>query len=336
MVITQTPYRMSFFGGGTDYPPFFQEYGGSVISTTFDKYCYVTARHLPQFFDYRNQITYRKIERTNCIEDIEHPAVHNAMKMLNMYDMHLAHESDLPSRSGLGSSSAFAAGMIEAFYALKGKHIGKYELAQKSIYLERTLCNEKGGWQDQIAVAYGGLNRIDFKDNNFYVNPIVISNERKELLDNHLMLFFTGFSRMSSDIADLQIKATNDKTRELKEMLALVDDAEQVLTSKCDILEFGRMLDYTWSLKRGLTEKTSNSTIDNIYRRAKNAGAIGGKLMGAGGGGFFIIFAEPDKQEKIKEELRDLLHVPFQFTNEGTRILYYVPEYYNIPETKEK
>lgn len=336
MVISQTPYRMSFFGGGTDYPPFFQQFGGSVISTTFDKYCYVTARHLPQFFDYKNQITYRKIERTNTVDEIEHPAVRNAMKMLNMYDMHIAHESDLPSRSGLGSSSSFAAGMLKAFYALKGKHVSKYQLAKEAIYLERTLCDEKGGWQDQIAVAYGGLNRIDFTAENFSVSPIIISGERKTDLNNHIMLFFTGFSRVSSEIAEAQVAATKDKTSELKEMLSLVDDAEDILTSKCDIMEFGRLLDYTWNIKRGLTTAISNSSIDEIYKKAKDAGAIGGKLMGAGGGGFFMIFAEPEKQGRVREKLKDLLYVPYQFTDEGSKILYYVPEYYQTPENFNK
>jgi len=332
MIITQTPYRMSFFGGGTDYSGFFNEYGGSVISSTFDKYCYVTARHLPQFFDYRNQVTYRKIERTNTPDEIEHPAVRNAMKMLNMYDMHIAHESDLPSRSGLGSSSSFAAGMLKAFYALKGKYVDSYQLAKDSIHLERTLCNESGGWQDQIAVTFGGLNRINFNANNFEVNPIVMSNERKQLLNDHLMLFFTGISRNSSDVAASQVSLTNDKTAELKEMLSIVDDAEKILTSKCHISEFGKLLDCTWKIKRSLTSKISTTYIDDIYKTAMDNGAIGGKLMGAGGGGFFMVFADPEKQEQIKKALSKLLYVPFKFTNHGSHILYYASEFYNVTE----
>ncbi len=238
MVITQTPFRMSFLGGGTDYQPFFSEYGGSVISTTFDKYCYVIVRHLPRFFEYKNQVVYRIIEKTSTVEEIQHPAVRNAMKMLDMHELHITYDSDLPARSGLGSSSSFAVGMLNGFYALKGKYAGKEKLAKDSIYLERELCSESGGWQDQIAAAYGGLNRIDFHGTEFTVNPIVISKERKCSLNRHLMLFFTGFTRFSSDIAAEQIKVAHDKTAELKEMLSLVDDGERILTSKRDIMDF--------------------------------------------------------------------------------------------------
>lgn len=331
MVITQTPFRMSFFGGGTDYQPFFEKYGGSVISTTFDKYCYVIVRHLPRFFEYKNQVIYRKIEKTGTVDEIEHSAVRNAMKMLDMHELHITYDSDLPARSGLGSSSSFAVGMLNGFYALKGKYAGKEQLAKDSIYLERDLCDESGGWQDQIAAAYGGLNRIDFHGDEFTVNPIIISNERKHSLNKHLMLFFTGFTRFSSDIAAEQIKATHDKTAELKEMLSLVDDGEKILTSKCNITEFGKLLDYTWKIKRGITPKISNNTIDGIYSKALESGAIGGKLMGAGGGGFLMLFAEPDKQPKVQKALSELLYVPFEFEDDGSKIMYYKPEDYDLP-----
>lgn len=331
MIITQTPYRMSFFGGGTDYQPFFQEHGGSVISTTFDKYCFVTVRHLPRFFDYKNQVTYGKIERTNTIDEIEHPAVRNAMKMLDMRELRIVYESDLPARSGLGSSSSFAVGMLNGFHALKGKYAGKKQLAEEAIYLERVLCNESGGWQDQIAASFGGLNRVDFHGDDFTVNPIIISKERKKALNDNLMLFFTGFTRMSSDIAETQVKVIKDKTQELLEMLALVDDGERILTSKgTDISDFGRLLDYTWKLKRGITSKVSNNTIDDIYNKALQNGALGGKLMGAGGGGFLMLFVPPEKQEHIKKVLSNLLYVPFEFENGGTRIMYYQPEDYEL------
>lgn len=333
MIITQTPYRMSFFGGGTDYQSFFREHGGSVISTTFDKYCFVTVRHLPRFFDYKNQVTYGTIERTNTIDEIKHPAVRNAMKMLDMRELRIVYESDLPARSGLGSSSSFAVGLLNGFHALKGKYVGKKKLAEEAIYLERTLCGESGGWQDQIAAAYGGLNRIDFQGDDFTVNPIVISKERKKALNDHLMLFFTGFTRMSGDIADAQVKATKNKSQELLEMLSLVDDGEKILTEKgTDISEFGRLLDYTWKLKRSITSEISNDTIDAFYEKAMKNGAVGGKLMGAGGGGFLMLFVPPEYQANVRKVLSDLLYVPFEFETGGTRIMYYQPEDYETAD----
>lgn len=341
MIITRTPFRMSFLGGGTDYPPFFLEHGGSVISTTFDKYCYVTVRHLPHFFEYRNQVTYGKIERVVDVDEIEHPTVRNAMKMLNMYDLRIVYEADLPARSGLGSSSSFAVGMLAGFHALKGRYAGVEKLAEESIYLERELCAESGGWQDQIAVAYGGLNRINFnQDGSFSVRPLIMPRERKAMLNNHLMLFFTGFTRISGDIAAEQEKSVKAKKRELLELLSLVDDGEHILEGKGDLLEFGRLLDYTWRLKRGLTSCVSNDSIDAIYQKARAAGALGGKLMGAGGGGFFMLFVEPEKQPAVQEVLHDLLYVPFCFENSGASILYYHPEEFDLtfvpPNEKEE
>ena len=330
MIITQTPFRMSFFGGGTDYPEFFKENGGSVISTTFDKYCYVTVRHLPRFFDYKNQVTYGIIERTNSADEIKHPAVREAMKYLDMRELRIVYEADLPARTGLGTSSSFAVGMLNAFYALKGKYADKRKLADDAIHLERELCNESGGIQDQIAVSFGGLNRIDFSGMGYNVTPVIISIDRKKALNENLMLFFTGFSRMSSEIADKQKKNTKNKLKELNEMKSLVDDAEKVLTSKCDLNEFGRLLDYSWKLKRGITDEISTSAIDQIYEKALNAGAVGGKLLGAGGGGFLLFYVEKDKQPKVKEALEDFLYVPFEFEDAGTRIMYYQPEFYEI------
>ena len=330
MIITRAPFRVSFCGGGSDLPSFYEKYGGSVISTTFDKYCFVTVSHLPRFFDYKNQITYSKIERTNTIEEIEHPAVREAMKYLNMHELRMVYEADLPARSGLGTSSSFAVGMLNAFYALKGKYADKMQLAKDAIYVERVLCNESGGVQDQIAASFGGLNRINFSSEGYNVHPIVIEAERKKKLNENLMLFFTGFSRFSSDIAKSQEKATRDKTTELKEMLGLVDDAEKVLTSKGDLNEFGRLLDYTWKLKRGITSDISNNSIDELYTRAIRAGAIGGKLLGAGGGGFLLFYVEKDKQFAVLKELKELLYVPFEFENVGTRVLYYKAENFDI------
>ncbi len=321
---------MSFFGGGTDYEPFFNEYGGSVISTTFDKFCYVSVRHLPRFFEYRNQLTYSRIEKTSSVDEIEHPMVRNAMKMLNMAELSIGYDADLPARSGLGSSSSFAVGLLNAFHALKGHYISKEQLAGEAIYLERELCAESGGWQDQIAVAFGGLNRINFRPGEFEVRPIIITNQRKEQLNNNLLMFFTGFSRLSSEIAREQVKATRDKTRELLEMLALVDEGENILSKRHGNLDdFGRLLDTSWKIKRGITNKVSTNTLDLIYDKAIKHGALGGKLLGAGGGGFFIFYVPEERHLEVKETLKDLLFVPFRFENAGTEVMYYQPEDYD-------
>ena len=335
MIITKTPFRMSFFGGGTDFPGYYNEHGGSVISTTFDKYCMVSVGHLPRFFDYANQLTYSRIERTKTVDEIEHPAVRNAMKYLDMHELRIDYEADLPARSGLGTSSSFAVGMLNAFYALKGKYVDKKQLADDAIYLERTLCNESGGVQDQIAASFGGLNRIDFYEGGYNVSPVIISADRKRQLNNNLMLFFTGFARFSGEIAQAQEKNIKDKQAELKEMHRLVDDAHKVLTSKTDLNEFGKLLDYTWKLKRGMTSIISNDSIDEMYRRAINAGALGGKLLGAGGGGFILLYVEKDKQPMVKQALNDLLYIPFEFENDGTKIIYYQAEDFNPDEATD-
>lgn len=328
MIITQTPFRMSFFGGGTDFPDFYKEHGGAVISTTFDKYCYVNVRHLPRFFDYSTELSYSRIERVRHVDEIQHPAVREAMKFLDMHELRLTYEADLPARSGLGTSSSFAVGMLNAFYALKGKYADKRKLADDAIYLERILCNETGGVQDQIAAAFGGLNRINFKVDGYEVNPIIISPERKQQLNRNLMLFFTGFSRFSSDIQMGTQKAMIDKQAQLLEILALVDDAEKILTSKCGLNEFGRLLDYTWKLKRGISSGISTDSIDGLYEKGMKAGALGGKLLGAGGGGFLLFYVEEDKQEHVRKVMEELLYVPFEFENGGTRVIHYTPEMY--------
>jgi len=328
MIITKTPFRMSFFGGGTDFPGFYEQHGGAVISTTFDKYCYVTVSHLPRFFEYSTQLVYSKMEYISAVEDIEHPAIREAMKFLDMHEMRIAYDADLPARSGLGTSSSFAVGLLNAFYSLKGKFADKRRLADEAIYLERVLCKESGGIQDQIAASFGGLNRINFNSEGYTVEPIIISPERKNILNENMMLFFTGFSRFSSDIQKGTETALKDKTKELLEMLSLADDAQNILTSKCDINEFGRLLNHTWELKRGIASKISTNAIDELYAKAMQAGALGGKLLGAGGGGFLLFYVEKEKQEAVKAAMSHLLHVPFKFENDGTRVIHYSPETY--------
>jgi len=329
MIITKTPFRMSFFGGGTDMPEFFKEHGGSVISTTFDKYCYVNIRHLPRFFDYSTELTYSKIERVNTFDDIQHPAIRNAMKLLDMHEIRLTYEADLPARSGLGTSSSFAVGMLNAFYSLMGKYADKKKLADEAIYLEREMCQEAGGWQDQIAASFGGFNRINFSANGYEVLPIIISPERKKQLNDNLMMFFTGFTRFSSDVQKANAIGNVDKIIQLKEILSLVDDAERILTNKkVDLDEFGRLLDHTWRLKRQIGSAVSTNRIDEVYEKGIQAGALGGKLLGAGGGGFFVFYVQPEKQQVVKQAMKDLMYIPFEFENGGTKVIHYTPESY--------
>ena len=316
MIITQTPFRMSFFGGGTDMENFFKKYGGAVLSTTFDKYCYVNVRHLPRFFEYSTELSYSKIERITDIEDIDHPAIKNAMELLDMHEIRLTYEADLPARSGLGTSSSFAVGMLNAFYALKGKYADKKKLADEAIYLERVLCQEAGGWQDQIAASFGGLNRINFNtDGTYDVLPVIVSQERKKNLNNNLLMFFTGFTRFSSDVqkANASTKETREaKEKRLREMLSLVDDAENVLTDKeSDLDDFGRLLDHTWKLKRQTGSAVSTDGIDILYEKGIQAGALGGKLLGAGGGGFLVFYVRPEHQEAVKRAMKDLMYIFF-------------------------
>ena len=329
MIITKTPFRMSFFGGGTDMESFFREHGGAVLSTTFDKYCYVNVRHLPRFFDYSTELSYSKTERVTDVEQIQHSLIRNAMKMLDMHEIRLTYEADLPARSGLGTSSSFAVGMLSAFYALKGKYADKKRLADEAIYLERVLCNESGGWQDQIAASFGGLNRINFSADGYEVFPVIISPERKKRLNSNLLLFFTGFTRFSSDVQKVNRLDDRSKVAQLREMVSLVDEAEKVLTDRsADLDEFGRLLDHTWKLKRQTGAAVTTDSIDSLYSKGIRAGALGGKLLGAGGGGFLIFYVQPEYRESVMRAMSDLLNIPFRFENGGTRVIHYSPEQY--------
>lgn len=321
---------MSFFGGGTDMPAFFNEHGGAVISTTFDKYCYVNVRHMPPFHPYISELVHNRFERVNNIEEIEHPLIRECMRLHDIHEIRLTYEGDLPARTGLGTSSTFAVGMLNAFCALKGKMMSHRQLAEEAIHVERDILKEHGGWQDQVAAAYGGLNRIDFKDGDFSVHPIIISPERKHELDENLMLFYTGIQRFSSEIQADTFAKPVDKTKQLLDMLALVEEAEKVLTDRNTSLnEFGKLLDHTWKLKRGTGAKVSNGSIDELYDIAIKAGALGGKLLGAGGGGFLLFYCEKEKQSSLVRALEKLMVVPFNFENEGAQVLYYNPQSYS-------
>ncbi len=325
MIISRTPFRISFFGGGTDYPVWYRENGGAVLSTTIDKYCYITLRYLPPFFPYKHRIVYSNTETVKDIEEIVHPAVKAALKFMNVEKgMEIHHDGDLPARSGLGSSSSFTVGMLNSLYALKGSMVPKSKLAKEAIYIERDVLKENVGVQDQIAAAFGGLNRITFgKDEKFIVEPITIGADRKKELESCLMLFFTGFSRTASEIAKAQIENTPQKSKELNIMRQMVDEALGILCGSGDISDFGRLLNKTWELKRSLTNKISNPEIDKIYEKAKFSGALGGKILGAGGGGFMLLFVPSERKQKIREALNGLLEVPFHFDNGGSQIIYY-------------
>ena len=337
MIISRTPFRISFFGGGTDYPVWFREHGGAVLATTINKYCYINLRYLPPFFEHKSRIVWSRIESVMSVDEIQHPAVREALRFMEISQgIELHHDGDLPARTGLGSSSAFTVGLLNALYGLTGRMPSKLQLAREAIHIEQERLKEHVGSQDQVIAAFGGLNRIQFsKDGGFDVTPLILSELRAAQLQDHLMLFFTGFSRNASDIAADQIKATARKSAQLKRMREMVDEAIALLQGSDDLAAFGRLLDESWQLKRGLTEKISTARIDEMYETAQRAGAIGGKLLGAGGGGFLLLFARPEEQERVKEALEGLLHVPFRFETGGSRIIFYeAPEAERAPRTK--
>lgn len=321
MIITKTPFRMSFFGGGTDFPDFYRHHGGTVLSTTIDKYCYVTLRDLPALYPYHTEVVYSKTERVGAIGEIEHPLVREALLFQGVDRVHLAYDADLPARSGLGTSSAFAVGLLLAIHEKRGEHPTKQELAREAIYLERTLCRESGGVQDQIATAFGGFNRIDFEGEDFTVTPVNISAERRLALRENLMLFFTGTSRYSMELQAAHQAVLQDKAAELCRMRDMAREATALLSGTGSLDEFGALLDEGWRLKRGMTDRITNTHIDDLYARAMAAGALGGKLLGAGGGGFLLFYVPREKQDAVRAALADLTQIPFSFENEGARLL---------------
>ena len=329
MIISRTPFRISFFGGGTDYPVFYEENGGAVLSTSINKYCYVICRYLPPFFDYKYVIRYRKHEETQTISEIKHPSARECLGFVDFdRGVEIHHNADLPAMSGLGSSSAFTVGLLNALYALKGKMTTKRQLALDAIHVEQDRIKESVGSQDQTITAFGGFNKIEFGGpQKILVSPITIDQDKLDSLQNHLMLFFTGFPRSASEIAAEQIKKTPEKKRELKAMMEMVDEAIDVLNGGQDrLVDFGRLLHETWKIKRSLTPHITNSFIDEVYEAGMEAGALGGKLLGAGGGGFMLFFVKPELQHKVKEKLGKLLYVPFKFHDLGSQIIYYAPE----------
>lgn len=325
MIISRTPFRISFFGGGTDYLAWIQKHGGAVIGTTINHFCYISCRYLPPFFDHKYRICYSKIENTKFIEQIEHPTVKGVLSYLKFHDqgLEIHHDADLPARAGLGSSSAFVVGLCNALLALRGQSISKGELAQLAIHIEQNIVNETVGCQDQTLTAHGGLNCAYFFPNgNISVQPVIASENRIEMFQNHLLLFFTGFSRYAHEIAKSKVANFQMRTNELHRMREMVNEALDILQNENqDLLAFGELLHETWQLKKSLSDKISSPAIDEIYEKALKAGAMGGKLLGAGGGGFMLFFVPPDKQEAVKQALGFLLHVPFRFEDSGSSII---------------
>ncbi len=331
MIITSTPFRISFFGGGTDYPVWFREHGGAVLAASINRYCYLSCRFYPPFFEFKHRVVWSRIELVNDVGEIQHPAVREAIRFMKITEgLEIHHDGDLPARSGLGSSSAFAVGMLHALYALRGAMVSKHRLAEEAIHLERDLLKEDVGIQDQITTAYGGLNLITIDASGaFNVRPVPITTMRKKELEDHLLLVYTGVARTASDIAKKQIVSIPTKTAVLLQMQKLVYEAADILTGQGDICEFGRLLHETWELKKKIASEITTPLVDDLYKAARDAGALGGKLLGAGGGGFVLLFVRPQTRQAVLEALKNYLMVPFELESNGTHVVLYEPERYS-------
>lgn len=328
MVITRTPFRISFFGGGTDYPAWYRDNGGTVLATTINKYCYLSVRYLPPFFWHKFRIVYSKMETCNSIDEIAHPAVREIIRFLKINKgLEIHHDGDLPARSGLGSSSALTVGLLNALHALRGEMPNKQSLAKESIHLEQDILKETVGSQDQVLAAHGGFNHITFhKSGEITLRPITLPPKRTAELESHLMLFYTGIPRIASKVARSYVKKINNQKKQLNIMQDSVEKAISILTSSRDIRSFGEQLDEFWQIKRSLSPQVSNPFIDKIYKKSQKAGAIGGKLLGAGGGGFLLLFVPPRSQKNVRESLKELIHVPFKFEPDGSKVIFYDQE----------
>jgi len=329
MIISRTPFRVSFFGGGTDYPQWYREHGGAVLATTIDKYCYISVRTLPPFFEHRYRVVYSVVENVKDIAEIKHPAVRAVLGWVKSHaGLEIHHDGDLPARSGLGSSSAFTVGLLNAMHALNGRRISDEALADEALHVEQRVIEEPVGSQDQISAAFGGFNHIKFlADGRYQVEPMILPRARLDALQDHLMLFFTGISRQAAEVAAVTIANLGARTAVLQRMHAMVAEAMTILSSpSADLIEFGRLLHESWLLKRTLAERVSSPFIDGLYDAARAAGAEGGKLLGAGGGGFLLLFVRPEHHAAVRARLSDLIDVPFRFETSGSRIVLYQPD----------
>ena len=329
MILSRTPHRISFFGGGTDYPEYYREFGGKTLGVAINQYSYLSVRRLPPYFDFKHRIVYSKQENVTNLDDIIHPSVRETLKYMDInYGISIHHDGDIPARSGMGSSSSFTVGLVNSINALNGKMTSKSELLNESIHIEQNLIKENVGSQDQAFAAYGGLNIIDFLQNGkITVSSIVMQEKRMITFQDNIMLFFSGLSRTASDVVAEQMKKTSINVPNLNKMKDLVDDAYDILVSDRNLNEFGELLNSTWELKKSLSSKVTNPQIDAMYSQAMKAGAIGGKLLGAGGGGFMAFYVEKENQEAVKVALKDYLHIPFNFDFDGSKIVVYKPNY---------
>jgi len=328
LIISRTPFRISFFGGGTDYPAWYSEHGGAVLATTIDKYCYISVRELPPFFDHRFRVVYSIVENVKEIGEIQHPAVRGVLESMKVTrGLEIHHDGDLPARSGLGSSSAFTVGLINAVHALDGHHVTKETLANEAIHVEQCVLRERVGLQDQVSAAFGGFNHISIARNGAYsVTPMVLPVERLHALQSHLMLVFTGISRIANDVAETIVLNMKEKAADLTAMHQMVDQAIGIISSATtDVVEFGRLMKESWQLKRSLSPRVTNTTVDQLLDTAMRAGAVGGKLLGAGAGGFMLLFVRPEDQPRVRAALENLIIVPFKFDMSGGRIVLYQP-----------
>jgi D-glycero-alpha-D-manno-heptose-7-phosphate kinase len=328
MIISRTPFRISFFGGGTDYPAWYKQHGGAVVATTINKYCYLTCRYLPPFFEHRFRVVWSCIERCQTVDEITHPAIRAALTFMNIdRGVEIHHDGDVPARSGMGSSSAFTVGLLHALHALQGNMPSKHQLVKESLHVEQDLLRETVGSQDQVLAAYGGLNHVTFlPDGEICVRPITVPAERLRQLNAHLMLFYTGVQRTASSVADSYVNHIGERKRELRIMREFVDESLVILSGRHDISAFGELLHEAWQAKRGLSAQVSNSQIDALYEHARSMGAAGGKIVGAGGGGFLLLFVPPPMQARLLDALADLIHVPFRFDTSGSQIIFYDPQ----------
>jgi D-glycero-alpha-D-manno-heptose-7-phosphate kinase len=328
MIICRTPFRISFFGGGTDYPGWYRAHGGAVLATTIDKYCYLSCRHLPPFFEHRIRLVYRQIETCREVGDIRHPVVREALRFLKIDgNIELHHDGDLPARSGMGSSSSFTVGLLNALHALRGEMVTKSQLTREALFLEQETLGETVGSQDQVMAAHGGLRHVKFHPSGeISIDPLILPESRKRELESHLMLFYSGIARTAADVARSYADDLESRRRPLRIMKELVDESVDILCSGSDIGGFGELMHEGWLAKRSLSPQVSNSAVDQLYQTAREAGALGGKLTGAGGGGFLLLFVEPDRQAAVREALGDRLHVPFRFESQGSQIIFYEPQ----------
>ena len=333
MIISRTPFRISLFGGGSDYPSWYEKYGGTVIGFAIDRYCYISLRELPPFFEHRHRIVYSRVEQTLSIEEIQHPAIRNVLLDQGIdFGVEIHYDGDLPARSGLGSSSAFTIGLLNCLHAHQGRRISKLQLAKEAIRIEQKVIKENVGSQDQIWAAYGGMNRIDFRqDGMFDVTPVIMNVNRLDEFLGSLMLFFTGLSRYADAVAQKKIANLHARQQQIFRMTEMVDACLKIFDDSSRSLdEVGRLLHESWQLKRSLADVVSTPAIDEIYQNAREAGAIGGKLLGAGGGGFILFYVPPNRQAAVREKLRGLIEVDFGIDNGGSKIVVYEPQEFRV------